>query len=170
MLRYEVFIMTTAILLLFALGIAAVIAGIVMPDKKKEEAPYYADNAADKTIEEINSFSENVFAELNDKYNELLFLYRMIDEKKDSMCKMAEATGNDIDSKNIININDDISDIAESLKNKLSASVKKSYSNSKLEDIKKLHNDGFSVHEIAEKLNMGHREVELIMKLGRIIE
>ncbi|MDR2650327.1 MAG: hypothetical protein LBB94_11525, partial [Clostridiales bacterium] len=54
--------------------------------RQSEEFAIRAINAsmseADQTIEEINKTAQTIFEELEDKHQELLFLYNMIEERK----------------------------------------------------------------------------------------
>lgn len=98
----------------------------------------------DNAIEHLNKLSNNVFEEFEEKYQELLFLYKQIDEKKDKIDK-----SNNSKSKS---------------HNK---SVNFVYDNPHLEEIKKLQMQGMSVLDISKKLNMGQGEVKFIMELGK---
>ncbi|MBR1444825.1 MAG: hypothetical protein IJ583_14985 [Firmicutes bacterium] len=141
----------TTILFIIAGGICLIIAALIK-DEKKEENNTDADaiemllnksvEEADSAMNELNGLSEEVFKEFEEKYNELLFLYQMIEDKKSE---------NSVDTK-------------------VSAKNRKRrfrYSNPKLQEIKSLAKEGLSVAEIAKKLNIGQGEVQLIMQLGK---
>lgn len=107
---------------------------------------------ADSAIEELNKLCADAFDEFEEKYQELLFLYQMIEEKKKKFSSsMNEKPKNSSVRSNVVSKKD----------------VKHSYSNPKLKDIQKLEKQGLAVAEIAKKLNMGQGEVKLISELGK---
>lgn len=99
----------------------------------------------DDAIEQLNKLSDNVFKEFEEKYQELLFLYQLIDEKK---IKIDRKIDNQSNPKNLKNVNF-------------------IYKNPHLEEIKKLQMQGMTVSDISKKLNMGKGEVKFIMELGK---
>ncbi|MBR1735531.1 MAG: hypothetical protein IJ736_00745 [Firmicutes bacterium] len=141
----------TTILFIIAGGICLIIAALIKDEKKEENNTdtgaiemllNKSVEEADSAMNELNGLSEEVFKEFEEKYNELLFLYQMIEDKKDE---------NSIDKK-------------VSAKNR---KRKFRYSNPKLQEIKNLAKEGLSVAEIAKKLDIGQGEVQLIMQLGK---
>ncbi len=101
---------------------------------------------ADNAIEELNKLCSDAFDEFEEKYQEMLFLYQMIEEKKKEEFSSEE------------NLNFIVSNKEKN---------KSNYSNPKLKDIRKLQKQGLSIPEIAKKLNMGQGEVKLISELGK---
>lgn len=111
---------------------------------------------ADGAIEQLNSLSESIFKEFDEKYQELLFLYQMIQEKKQAVLM----------NNSFIDIPDE-TEIYPEVSNPGKLSKKIVYDNPKLDEIQKLSNEGLSLAQISKKLNMGQGEVKLIMELGK---
>lgn len=111
---------------------------------------------ADGAIEQLNSLSESIFKEFDEKYQELLFLYQMIQEKKQTVLM----------NNSFIDIQDE-TEIYPEVSNPGKLSKKIVYDNPKLDEIQKLSNEGLSLAQISKKLNMGQGEVKLIMELGK---
>lgn len=105
-------------------------------------------NDADNAIEELSKMSKNIFDEINSKYQELLYLYSLIDEKHKEINFYYEKTD--------VNV----------LSNKDFISVLNS-NNPKHKQIRDLNIMGMSVSEIAKHLNLGQGEVKLVLELGK---
>jgi len=108
---------------------------------------------ADELITELNDKSKNVMKEFENKYQELLFLYNLIDEKQKNIgdgfvspIKPKTSGGVDI-------VIDDSSKAGSML-------------NPKFANVLQMSRDGKSVEEIAKHLNMGKGEVGLILTFG----
>ncbi len=132
----------------------------------------------DKAMEELNDTSKYIFKEIEEKYQELLFLYSLIDEKKNEIADIYKTkyTDEKIEKPVVDNLKDIYTKIniehrnspntaKESLlkikqKNKIAESP---YFN----EIVAFSKEGFSVSEIAKKLNIGQGEVKLILNLER---
>lgn len=102
---------------------------------------------ADNYMDEMSKLSEVIFKEMEEKYQELLFLYQMLDDKQASIKSTDKI---DVQSK----------PEAETKNNH-------TYNNPKLKEINKLKSQGLSYAEIAKQLNMGQGEVKLIAELGK---
>ena len=137
-------------------GLALVIASFFFQSgKKKNDAGNYiqiAENLktlnasveeADNAAEELHKLTGSVMQELDNKYQELLFLYNLIDEKKKELYVHYRDTGAKPEPKQ-----------------------KKSLKHPKHQEINKMKNDGMAVSDIAKKLGMGQGEVNLILELG----
>lgn len=111
---------------------------------------------ADNAIEEINKLSRNVLDEINIKYQELLYLYSLIDEKEREL----SSTYKNIDV-SIQNTTD-----SKPAKPRNVASVVNA-NNPKHKEILELKNNGLNISEIAKKLNLGQGEVTLVLELGK---
>jgi hypothetical protein len=105
---------------------------------------------ADNAINELNDLSRDVFAQFDEKYKELLFLYNMIDEKKReegadrSAASVSAAVGR--------------------------GAVKpraRGYHNEKFDKVEEMAKAGLGADEIAERLKVGKGEVSLILGLSR---
>lgn len=136
------------------LGVTELENAVTLADKSVEEA--------DKAMEELNKLSQSIFEELEEKYQEILFLYQMLDEKQNE----AKKDVGTIKSASEDNLKKS-SGTTRSGKTK-SQSKAEVYTNPKLEEIMKLKQEGMSVSEIAQKLDMGKGEVKLISELGKL--
>ncbi|MCL2854253.1 MAG: DUF6115 domain-containing protein [Defluviitaleaceae bacterium] len=147
------------ILLLVAGGLCVVAAGIKLSRNKTVNLDMFdGSGSADEAISELSDMSKNVFKEFDNKYQELLFLYSLIDEKQKKMDegtpkihKIGQARGLEEYAKRVDMVIDD---------------SKKISINPKFANIVQMHKDGQSVEEIARKLDMGKGEVGLILTLG----
>lgn len=106
---------------------------------------------AEDTIYELNLVSENILDEIELKYQELLFLYNLIDEKE----KASHLINN-------IDIEVDNSTLDEKTKANVIIPT-----NPKYKEIFKLSNDGETIPSIARNLGIGQGEVKLILELGK---
>lgn len=111
------------------------------------------DNSVDeayRTIEELNEISQSVFTEIENKYQELLFLFNLVDEKKkevmqlysDTAVKHTESTAK-------------ISTERKQLK----------ITNPRHVEIMEMFSKGISIADISKQLSMGQGEVKLIVGL-----
>ncbi len=138
--------------------------------EKKEDNLIKTINEADDAIEQLNDISKQIFLQQEEKYQELLYLYEIIEQKKKELSDISEAS-----LKNKENIavkldkeieEQDILELKENIIEK--KSEKKSDKNineiiSKYDEIFELSRQGLSIVEIARKLNMGQGEVGLIL-------
>lgn len=98
---------------------------------------------ADNAAEELHKLAGSVIGEIENKYQELLFLYNLIDEKKKEL--YAEYG---------------------SMNAAKEKAPKKILKHPKQQEIIKLAGEGAAVREIAKRLGMGQGEVSLILELG----
>lgn len=105
----------------------------------------------DSAMLELDKMSKTIFEELDTKYQELLFLYTLIDEKKKEVAEIYSTQK--LPQKEIVTSVDKDSN---------------TYKNPKLHEINNLLNEGLSISEIAKELNMGQGEVKLIIGLGKV--
>lgn len=105
----------------------------------------------DSAMLELDKMSKTIFEELDTKYQELLFLYTLIDEKKKEVAEIYSTQK--FPQKEIVTSVDKDSN---------------TYKNPKLHEINNLLNEGLSISEIAKELNMGQGEVKLIIGLGKV--
>ncbi len=94
----------------------------------------------DDKIEQLSSLGDSIFNEFDLKYEELLEMYKLIDEKEKKILGKSEV-GNTIINKKI---------------------------SKKGREIYKLEDQGIKNVEIAKKLNLGIREVNLILSLREV--
>ena len=109
---------------------------------------------ADEVISELSDMSKNVLKEFESKYQELLFLYNLIDEKQK---KLGKDHGPELDEY-IQKMEMAVADFSE-------GDVRKMAINSKFANVLELREGGSSVEEIARQLNMGKGEISLILNL-----
>lgn len=122
---------------------------------------------ADNAISELNGLCSNAFEEFEEKYQELLFLYQMIQDKKEENSFYSKEK-NSAEKEIVVEKNNTSSNKKSATNKKIVDKPKKTnYTNPKLKDILKLQNQGLSIAEIAKKLNMGQGEVKLIAELGK---
>ncbi len=94
----------------------------------------------DDKIEQLSSLGDSIFNEFDLKYEELLEMYKLIDEKEKKILGKSKV-GNAIIDKKI---------------------------SKKGREIYKLEDQGIKNVEIAKKLNLGIREVDLILSLREV--
>jgi len=103
---------------------------------------------ANDTIERLNKLSSDTLEKFENKYQELLFLYQMIDDMKE---KRSE-TGLDDYQKGFNFQKDEKSGVSK---------------NPNYDRIKNMRENGFSISEISKALNMGQSEIKLILEIGK---
>ncbi|MCL2461804.1 MAG: hypothetical protein FWF44_04000 [Defluviitaleaceae bacterium] len=108
----------------------------------------------DRAMEELDKQAKAIFEELDNKYQELLFLYNMID------AKAAEAGLKPARTDVIVGGNEEAAGADGG------AGVRV-YTNPNLAKIKELAGQGRSAAEIAKELNMGQGEVQMIQNLDK---
>lgn len=137
------------LILMFLFGIVVVIvSGIKIKNEENNNENLQVDNAinalniatkeANNAINELDKISKSVFLEMENKYQEILYLYYLMEDKKNEPENIQEQE-----------------------------KIKPKKVNVKSNEIKKLHLDGLGIFEIAKKLNMGIGEVKLIIELGK---
>lgn len=138
--------------------------------EKKEDNLIKTINEADDAIEQLNDISKQIFLQQEEKYQELLYLYEIIEQKKKELTDISEASLKNKENM-AVKLDKEIEeqDILELKENIIEKkSEKKSDKNineiiSKYDEIFELSRQGLSIVEIARKLNMGQGEVGLIL-------
>ena len=134
---------TWILLLMITVGSVFVLVAII---KQKENTN---EPELNPKIEEIDTMSQSILKDFDQKYQELLFLYNLIDEKQKNVSEQPllapKAT---IDYKIEANADTDRG------------------INPRFNNVIKLKNSGLTIDEIAKKLDMGKGEVSLIINLG----
>ncbi len=153
------------VLILIGIGLV-VYACISHKNNENDSNDYFEANAsvqlvkqaiddADNAIEQLNKISSDVFEEFEEKYQELLFLYQMIDDMKEKRNKVDYST----EYKN------NFENVATGFQKR---KVPDNYSNNpRYSKIKSMSEQGLSVSEISKALNIGQGEVKLILELGK---
>jgi predicted transcriptional regulator len=106
----------------------------------------------DKTLEEFHSAANTAIAELDDKYQEMMFLYTLIDEKKKEVLEL-------------YNTEPKVADKPAVATRPRPATNRSSHPRRK--DIVNLSKQGLSISEIAQELNVGQDMVSLILEMGK---
>ena len=118
--------------------------------RQSEEFALRAINAtvseADQTMDDISKMAQKIFDELEDKHQELLFLYNLIEDRKN------EETGSSSDTMSTTDAH---------------RKRYENYKNPKLGKIRALYDQGMTEEEIAKTLGIGHGEVKLILSIGK---
>lgn len=115
-------------------------------------------NQADETLDQLEGMSKNMLKEFDDKYSELLFLYNLIDEKQKMMSNNDNHIANNLDIKSEHIAIDYIVGDKTILSKKISA-------NPKIAKVIDLHKKGMDIEEIAQIMDMGKGEINLIFNL-----
>jgi len=117
--------------------------------RQSEEFAIRAINAsmseADQTMEDINRTAKTIFEELEEKHQELLFLYNMIEERK----------------------NEEADPASDIIFNEARPKRPENMKNPKLGKIRALYDQGMTEEEIARTLGIGQGEVKLILSIGK---
>jgi len=122
---------------------------IISERRQSEEFALRAINAtvseADQIMEDINKMAQKVFDQLEDKHQELLFLYNMIEERK----------------------NEEVGTATDTYFTDGRQKRSENYKNPKLGKIRALYDQGLTEEEIAKTLGLGQGEVKLILSIGK---
>lgn len=152
------------LILLMCVGIGLIIfSALNKKGMKKESNDYFEANAsvqlvrqavldADNAIEQLNKISANIFEEFEEKYQELLFLYQMIDDMKEKREKV-DFKANSVRESSVLDNS--------------GQKTERYFKNPNLEKIKNMYEQGLSISEISKALNMGQGEIKLILELGK---
>ena len=108
----------------------------------------------DKALEEFHSAANAAITELDEKYQEMLFLFSLIDDKKKEVldiCKTEPKAA-----------------LKPEAAVKPRSAVDRRSSHPRRKDILNLSKQGLSVTEIAQELNVGHDMVSLILEMGKV--
>ncbi len=131
---------------------------------KLDEAFSSINDALDSFEEQTNDFNktcELIFREIEEKYQELLYLYGLIEEKQSE---------NSEDDENQENTEDEV--VENGSENKPKKNIKKTdnsfiYKNKNAQEIFRLHDEGMSVTDIAKTLSIGKGEVQLMLNIRK---
>ncbi|GHU74413.1 hypothetical protein FACS1894188_02550 [Clostridia bacterium] len=103
---------------------------------------------AEKMLDELNSFMNSAASELDTKYQELLFLYNLIDEKKSDIERLYANTAG-----------------TPAIMPTPAVPAQKTPQNPRHKEIMDLRSQGMSAMEISKLLNIGQGEVSLILQM-----
>jgi len=138
---------------------------------------------AEKAVEELNKFAQSVLTDIDTKYQELLFVYNLIDEKKSELKGYGGRGGAGGDTVKVLpftkRTDSIVSETLAGISRKRDASLastsaagvrpttRKADIHPKHREIVSLHESGMSVTDISKKLDMGQGEVKLILELAK---
>ena len=129
---------------------------------------------ADEAVEELNKLAGNVMAELEGKYKEVLFLYNLIDEKKQELysqygSKAAEKPKSAESIRPMQSVvrptQSVIKPTQSAIKPKPGTKQLKNIHHPMKNEILKLHEQRLPVADIAKTLSIGQGEVSLVLEL-----
>ena len=148
-------IFTICVIVAIIIGIILIVISIVVPedDEQPEAAEdlgkhkYSADTDVDTAMNELDGLARSVLGQVEDKYQELLFLYSLIEEKEKSIVGLpsGEAIENTPKAR------------------QLTSGIK----SRKLDEIMSYKEDGMSVADIAKHMGIGQGEVRFILEMGK---
>ncbi|MDR3091348.1 MAG: hypothetical protein LBU36_03995 [Clostridiales bacterium] len=154
---------------------AALFAAVFIPDEKQSvkisplletegsiRALSDAQDEAEKTIDDLSHFMQSATKEIEDKYQEMLFMYNLIDEKRAELAKlyMEERSGERRQKRAEPAPEAPLPPLPEKKRGERERAFAQ---DSKYNEVLKLHGEGLSVQEISKKINVGQGEVSLIV-------
>ncbi len=156
-------LVNVVLIILLCVGFVFIVIGVLKKETKDNDEFFIeagqsiklvkdAVKDADNAVEQLNLLTEDMLNEFDEKYQELIFLYQLIDDMKN------------LESK------DYTSDFYEN-NNDMKKDNKKynnTINNPKLKEIIKLREEGKNISEISKSLNIGQGEVKLIMELNKV--
>lgn len=108
----------------------------------------------EKQNSDFNNTCELIFREIEEKYQELLLLYGLINEYKSDESR----NNGEVEIK---------SELKKESKNKESVDNSFIYKNKNAKEIFKLYDEGMNISDIAKKLSIGKGEVQLILNIRK---
>ena len=134
--------------------------------ERVERVLHVMDNA-DNTADEIYKLSQDVVSEIDDKYQQLLYLYNMIDEKAAKL-DTAGVIDVRIGDGTLLTAQNESQKAKEAMKAIVGEKgINPGKMHEKYKDIFELHSKGSDIAEIARTLNIGQGEVKLVLELGK---
>jgi hypothetical protein len=109
------------------------------------------DEASDAALAEINKTAVIVTEEINEKYQSMLFLYNLLEDKKKEITLLVESAKTPLPK------------LEKTIPNKKPRNKKHPH----YDEIMQLMETGLSAAEIAKELNIGKGEVQLILDLAK---
>lgn len=120
----------------------------------------------DKALEEFHSTANTAIMELDDKYQEMLFLYSLIDDKKKEVLSICNTEP--LPAPAAVNPKPPANSKTQPTAAKPRPAAEKTRSSHpRRKDILNLSKQGLSVSEIAQELNVGQDMVSLILEMGK---
>lgn len=115
-------------------------------------------------LDDFSDLSSGVFKEMEEKRQELLFLYNLIEEKGKGLASSKKPV---LISNKGIDILVDDKMTPEQVSNKTPGSISITNKNSNMSKILELKEHGMTVAEIAKELSIGQGEVSLLIEIGK---
>ena len=156
-------LVNVVLIILLCVGFVFIVIGVLKKETKDNDEFFIeagqsiklvkdAVKDADNAVEQLNLLTEDMLNEFDEKYQELIFLYQLIDDMKNLESK-------DYNSDFYENFNDMKKD---------NKKYNNTINNPKLKEIIKLREEGKNISEISKSLNIGQGEVKLIMELNKV--
>ncbi len=156
-------LVNVVLIILLCVGFVFIVIGVLKKETKDNDEFFIeagqsiklvkdAVKDADNAVEQLNLLTEDMLNEFDEKYQELIFLYQLIDDMKNLESK-------DYNSDFYENNNDMKKD---------NKKYNNTINNPKLKEIIKLREEGKNISEISKSLNIGQGEVKLIMELNKV--
>jgi hypothetical protein len=120
---------------------------------------------ADNVYENLDTLSKDVFKEFDTKYQELLFLYTLIDDKKKELSDIDTVKPEEREPVAHIPKEAGVRETEPEAAQKKETRIMPS--NPRFEQIMRMKDEGLTAAEIAKKLKMGKGEVMLLFNLSR---
>jgi ATP/maltotriose-dependent transcriptional regulator MalT len=119
----------------------------------------------DESIEHFEKYSKSVFDEIEQRYQELLFLYKLIDDKKQEMADnyySKKIVEKEASTNSFTNISE-----KEENNDNLKNTINPKFVTVRNKDIIDMSKSGLSIPEIAKRLNIGQGEVKIVLDMGK---
>ena len=137
----------------------------------EEDAVGRIDAAADAALDEINKTARLILDEIQEKYQAMLFLYNLLEEKKKEIAALTEVVeglrvpaGRNKPSK--LTVHSGSAGVNIRPVPSLKQAPRGNNINIRYERVKEMYAEGIPVTEIAKALNMGQGEVRLVIDLA----
>lgn len=170
--------MEATIIFLLVVGLVLIIVSIYLikkEDKERAELNVRIDDvfkAVNSSLEmidnnstEFNNLCELIFREIDEKYQELLTIYSLIEQYK-SEFENVDISNEDVNVKK----NDDKKSNNKDELKKLVSTYDDAfvYKNKNAKEIFSLYDSGMSINNIAKKLSIGKGEVQLMLNIRKV--
>jgi len=165
----------------FGVGLILIIYALVIlrerPEAKNDfdmerimEAMDRSINDADSATNELAKLSQDVVTEIDDKYQQLLYLYSLIEEKSEKLGSDPSSRSHGNPSRIDVSI-DESFDYRSKKQETTRKAIEKGFNpnlvSDKYRSVFELHDKGMSIPEIARSLSIGQGEVKLVLELGK---
>lgn len=163
---------------IFTIGYSIIV--INRSNKIKDESIADIFDSINKSLSDINEYNDefnelavSVFKELDEKYQEALVLYELIESKREEIVKkeqkdiFVEIVADVADTSDVVKI-DNVEQQGSNIEKRNKNQVFEKKMTKKAQDIIKLYDNGLSVEEVAKQMNIGKGEVQLVVNLREV--